>query len=351
MTGEHPVRQRSVVPLRLQLFNNQTRASMTKIIHVAAGVIHNTKGQIFIAKRPDNAHQGGLWEFPGGKLEAGESVQTALIRELQEELGITATEFSPLIQIRHDYPDKSVLLDVWNITGFEGGAHGREGQPTLWVEPSRLDEFEFPAANGPIVTAARLPGQWAITANVSTVSDCLNGLSAVLDQGIRLVQLRQKSWTAAQWLEALPEAASLCKNTGVTLMLNSSGLQALGNAAIENLQTHADGLHLTSTDLANPNSSWITAAREAKLWLSASCHSAEELQQAENLGADFVTLSPVQVTASHPQQTPLGWAQFAELVATAKIPVFALGGVTVADVDQAVSHGAQGVAGIRGWWA
>lgn len=325
---------------------------MTKIIHVAAGVIRNSRGQIFLAKRPDSAHQGGLWEFPGGKLEADESVQAALVRELQEELGITATEFSPLIQIRHDYPDKSVLLDVWNITGFEGEAHGREGQPTVWVEPERLREFEFPAANTPIVTAAQLPTQWAITGEAESVSACLHSLAAVLEQGIRLVQLRQKNWTAAQWLEALPEVSRLCQSAGATLMLNSAGIKDLDtSAAIDSLQHYAAGLHLTGADLAAANLPWLAAVHEAQMWLSASCHSAQELQLAERLGVDFATLSPVQATASHPHQPPQGWQQFEAWVKTAKIPVFALGGVTAEDVERAVRHGAQGVAGIRGWWS
>lgn len=324
---------------------------MTKIVHVAAGVIRNANGQIFIAKRPDSVHQGGLWEFPGGKLEAGESVQTALVRELQEELGITATEFSPLIQIRHDYSDKSVLLDVWNITAFTGEAHGREGQPTLWVEPERLGEFKFPAANGPIVTAAQLPTQWSITAESASVSDCLQGLARVLEKGIWLVQLRQKNWTTAQWQEALPEAALLCSRTGSKLILHSAALKGVEAATVSDRLQYAAGLHLTSADLKGHPELWITAARKAGIWLSASCHSEQELQQAERLGVDFATLSPVQPTASHPKQAPLGWDEFAALVRAAKIPVFALGGVTVGDVERAIHHGAQGVAGIRGWWS
>lgn len=324
---------------------------MTKIVHVAAGVIRNANGQIFIAKRPDSAHQGGLWEFPGGKLESGESVQAALVRELQEELGITATEFSPLIQIRHDYPDKSVLLDVWNITAFMGEAHGREGQPTLWVEPERLGEFEFPAANRPIVTAAQLPAQWVVTGETTSVEDCLQGLSRVLEQGIRLVQLRQKNWSSAQWQEALPEAARLCSSAGAKLIMHSAGLQGLEAEAVrDRLHRFAAGLHLTSADLSSHTELLVGAAHQAGVWLSASCHSAQELQRAESLGVDFVTLSPVQPTASHPQQTPLGWEAFAVLAKTAKIPVFALGGLTAGDVGQAIHHGAQGVAGIRGWW-
>ena len=125
----------------------------TRVIHVAAGVIYGASGAILIARRPDDAHQGGLWEFPGGKLESGETVQQALCRELHEELGITPREMSPLVEIRHDYPDKSVLLDVWKVTRFDGEAHGKEGQAIQWVKLRALNEYNFPAANQGIIEA------------------------------------------------------------------------------------------------------------------------------------------------------------------------------------------------------
>jgi mutator protein MutT len=128
-----------------------------KRIHVAAAVIRDDAGKILIARRADTQHQGGLWEFPGGKVEADESVETALARELHEELGIVVDAARPLIKVRHDYPDKQVLLDVWEVSAFTGQPHGAEGQPLAWVTPRDLANYEFPAANQPIVAAARLP--------------------------------------------------------------------------------------------------------------------------------------------------------------------------------------------------
>ena len=122
-------------------------------LHVAVGVIRDHAGNILISKRHRNSHQGGLWEFPGGKVEPGESVQSALRRELHEELGITVESTEALIRIEHDYSDKQVLLDVWWVTGFSGLEQGLEGQPLRWVSPQQLADFEFPAANVPIVTA------------------------------------------------------------------------------------------------------------------------------------------------------------------------------------------------------
>lgn len=123
----------------------------SQLLHVAVGVIFDAAGNILISLRHADAHQGGLWEFPGGKLEAGETVQQALRRELQEELGIDAVVDEPIVQIRHEYSDKSVLLDVWSVREFSGEAEGREGQSLRWVSVAELGKIEFPEANYPIV--------------------------------------------------------------------------------------------------------------------------------------------------------------------------------------------------------
>ena len=147
-----------------------------KRIHVVAAVIYGTPDQILIARRPDHLHQGGLWEFPGGKIEAAESAYQGLVRELQEELDITVTAAAPFMQVSHDYSDKHVLLDIWQVTAFDGEARGVEGQECRWVMLSDLladhlsdtgadtgadtgSMYEFPEANKPILEklAATLP--------------------------------------------------------------------------------------------------------------------------------------------------------------------------------------------------
>jgi 8-oxo-dGTP diphosphatase len=124
-----------------------------KRVHVAVAVIINSDGHILIAKRPEHVHQGGLWEFPGGKVEAGESLELALKRELQEELGIELQACEPLLEIHHDYPDKQVFLEVCSVTAFSGEAYGREQQPIRWVSAASLSEYDFPVANQPIIEA------------------------------------------------------------------------------------------------------------------------------------------------------------------------------------------------------
>ncbi|HQV23803.1 MAG TPA: 8-oxo-dGTP diphosphatase MutT, partial [Agitococcus sp.] len=127
------------------------------MLNVVAAVIHNPQGQLLLAQRPLHKHQGGLWEFAGGKIDSGETAEQALVRELQEELGITATQYRPLLTVEHHYPDKSVRLNVFRVTAFEGQAHGAEGQPIVWVKPENLHDYQFPAANLPILKAALLP--------------------------------------------------------------------------------------------------------------------------------------------------------------------------------------------------
>ncbi|KZX59489.1 7,8-dihydro-8-oxoguanine-triphosphatase [Halioglobus sp. HI00S01] len=124
-------------------------------VHVAVGVILDAERNILLTRRAADAHQGSLWEFPGGKVEAGETVQAALSRELAEELGIEVSASEPLIEIRHDYGDKRVFLDVHIVPAFAGQPSGLEQQPMAWVSAAELAGYEFPAANVPIVKAVQ----------------------------------------------------------------------------------------------------------------------------------------------------------------------------------------------------
>jgi 8-oxo-dGTP diphosphatase len=122
-------------------------------IHVAVAVIINTQDQVLISKRSAKQHQGNKWEFPGGKVEDGESAQQALIREIIEELGIEITSSEHLLEITHNYKnDREVFLEIFKVTSWLGKAEGREGQPIRWVGRDELSQYEFPEANDDIVT-------------------------------------------------------------------------------------------------------------------------------------------------------------------------------------------------------
>lgn len=126
------------------------------MVHVAIGVlIDPPTGAVLVARRPEHTHQGGFWEFPGGKVEAGETVSAALRRELREELGIELDSAEPLLQVSHAYPDKTVLLDVWRVNAYQGEPYGQEGQPLAWLKPENMIESSFPAADAPIIERLR----------------------------------------------------------------------------------------------------------------------------------------------------------------------------------------------------
>lgn len=128
---------------------------MIRSVHVAVGVIFNQQREVLIALRDPLQHQGGLWEFPGGKVEAEEKVEQALSRELLEEVHIDVIACSPLLKFAHDYGDKRVILDVWCIDEYSGEATGREGQQINWVKIDKLDNYDFPEANQAIIKAIR----------------------------------------------------------------------------------------------------------------------------------------------------------------------------------------------------
>jgi len=273
-------------------------------LHVVAAVIRDPQGQILIAQRPAHKHQGGLWEFPGGKVEVGEAPAVALARELAEELGIQVTAARPLLQVRHDYPDQAVLLDVWQVDAFSGDAHGAEGQPLAWIAPRDLVNYDFPAANRPIVQAARLPERYLITPGELTTAELLNGLHRALDNGIRLVQLRTPDNFDPQYRDLAGDVQGLC--TGRAQLMLKGPLEWLGDFP-------AAGWHLTTEQLRRyaPNGRPFPEQR----LLAASCHDAEELALAQQMGVDFVTLSPVMPTASHPGASTLGWVKAQQLLA------------------------------------
>jgi len=309
-------------------------------VHVAAAAIMDRHGRLLLALRSAQSHQGGLWEFPGGKIEPGELVEMALARELQEELGITPLQMRPLICVPYSYPDLTVILDVWRVERFEGEVHGREGQVIEWVELERLDDYDFPAANLPIIKALQLPSRYLITPEPqSDLQSYLDTLERALKRGISLVQLRAKSLDEANYLRLAEQVLTLCRSHGARLLLNS--------AAERVIEIGADGVHLTSAKLMSLASRPLPAG----YLVAASCHSGEQLQQAVMVGADFAQLSPVAVTATHPEATPIGWEQFEKMVRGLPLPVYALGGLGEKDLDVAYQHGAQGVAAIRAFWS
>ncbi len=302
-------------------------------VHVAVAVIKNQFNKILISKRHKHLHQGDLWEFPGGKLEPGEDVQQALIREIKEELNLTVQLATPLIKINHQYSDLTVCLDVWEVDKYSGELMACEGQPIRWVASNDLCQYDFPAANLPIISAACLLRYYAIL-DGEKLENLQRDFTHLISKDIKLIQLRAKSLAENEIKRFIQFANTVCKKNQIQLLLNSS------MANTECLEV--DGLHLTSADLKR-----LSGMPNGFKWVGASCHTLEDLQMTEYHHLDFAVLGPVLPTESHPGAITLGWDKFEQLVNQAKIPVYALGGMAMSDQERAISCGAQGIAGIR----
>lgn len=310
-------------------------------VHVAVGILRDGSGQILTALRPARLHQGNLWEFPGGKLEAGENVLQALHRELHEELDvrIDIATCTPLKKVLHHYPDKSVLLDVWQVRDFTGDPHGREGQPLRWQSAPSLNPAEFPAADLAIIRALQLPERIAISGRFATLEELDRALTMLAARGLQQCQLRMPAAGAEALLRCAAHAQNRCEELRLSLQVNTHPdlLCRLPETA---------GLHVNASVLMSLARRPVSESR----LFSASCHNLAELQQAGKLNADFVLLSPVQATPSHPGTALLGWEGFRSLLAQASVPVYALGGLADPDLPRARQEGALGIAAISAWW-
>ncbi len=306
-------------------------------IRVAAGVIRDRSGNILLSQRPAGKHLAGTWEFPGGKCDADESAAQALIRELDEELGIQVESAAPLLALTHAYPERTVQLILMEVAAYRGHAHGREGQALRWVAAHELDALEMPAADRPIVKALSIDPRYAITpdpADLGGPSGLLEWADTAFAAGHRLMQLRAHSLGSAALTDLAGRFGALARRHGAQWLLNGPPELAL--------ELGADGVHLTGRALAETGTRPLPEDR----LVMASCHDRHDLAQAGRIGADLVCLSPVGNTGSHPDAAPMGWAGLQALIRHAPLPVFALGGMAPDDLDQARRHGAFGVAGI-----
>lgn len=306
-------------------------------VHVVAGVISDARGRILLARRTHGRDLAGLWEFPGGKVEPGETPEAALARELREELGIEADVGAPLIAVPQQYPHKRLTLEVRRVQRWRGRVHGQEGQALAWVPAERLHSYPMPPADVPVVAALRQPDRYLVTpAPADDDGAWLAALEHALEAGIRRVQLRAPGIDPSRWRALAGRAAELCREAGAEVLVNGDLALARDLGA---------GLHLRAAQLAT-----LDARPELPGPLAASCHDAPQLRLAEALACDFAVAGPVAPTATHPDATPLGWEGFARLREHVALPLYAIGGLAADDIPRAREHGAQGIAAIRALW-
>ncbi|WP_168188215.1 Nudix family hydrolase [Hahella sp. CCB-MM4] len=315
-----------------------------KSVHVAVAVLFDADGKLVIARRPDHLHQGGLLEFPGGKVEVGELVEDALVRELKEELGVdvSASPKQPLICIEFTYPDKSVYLDVWTVQGFDGVPHGREGQSLFRMNMEELRADAFPAANKPIIDALKLPDRCVITGEYDDEQDLCLKMERVLAQGVRMLVLRAPQLSMQAYEEWVAFVVGSWRKRIECLIVHGE----LGLSLIKSTDLPVDGCHLSSRLL----SAFTDRPIPSSMWLGASCHSVAEIERAARLQCQYGFVSPALPTLSHPGGKVLGWEGIEKLSRCSTFPVFALGGVNDSHIPAARMAGCQGVAGIRAWW-
>jgi 8-oxo-dGTP diphosphatase len=309
---------------------------MTQPVEVVAAVLCQPDGRVLLASRPADKIYAGFWEFPGGKVEPGESLKHALVRELAEELGIVPVRFTRWITKVFTYPHATVRLNFFRVWTWQGKPHPHEGQTFSWVDPARCDVSPLLPANFPVLKGLSLPDIYGIShAQSLGISAFLSRLEMALQNGLRLIQVRDKNLPARDRLDLARKIVERAHPYKAMVLVS-------GDAELAR-QSGADGIHLDSDALKN------LIDRPDVEWVGASCHTPEELTQAGKL-ADFAMLSPVLPTASHPGEPTLGWSRFAEWAATSPIPAFALGGQTVDTLNDALTHGAHGIAMLREVW-
>ncbi len=308
------------------------------LVRVAAAVILRRDGAVLLAQRLAGTPFAGYWEFPGGKLEPGETAAQALRRELREELGIEITLAAPWLTQRYAYPHAHVELEFFRVYAWQGEPYGRDGQSIAWQTAGAVDVGPLLPANSAVLRALMLPPIYAISmAEELGEEKFLSRARVAIDDGVRLIQLREKSLPAERLARLADALCALTKPRGVRVLLNEDIQTAR--------QLGCDGVHWTAARLMDAR------ARPDDMLCAASCHDAAELGHAAHLGVDFAVLGPVMATPSHPGVAPLGWSRFADLVRGTPMPIYALGGLDRDGLDVARSHGAHGVALRRAAWS
>lgn len=313
--------------------------SERKQVAVAAAVIFRDgpRGREFLlGQRAPGTFYPGYWEFPGGKVEPGESPVDALKRELDEELGIRVLDCSPWLTLSHAYEHAHVRLHFFRVESWSGELRDHVHSALSWQQADVLTVGPMLPANGPVLKSLRLPGFMAVTHawQIGQAAQ-LDAIRRACAQQRLMLQIREPVLDAATQTFAA-EAIRLAHAGASPALIN--GDPALARAL------GADGVHLKSSQLA------ALSARPDFEWVGASCHTADELAHAARLGLDYAVVGPVLPTATHPDAAGLGWRALTALVADCGIPVLAIGGLDASHMRAAHACGAHGIAAIRGAW-
>ncbi len=311
--------------------------SANKIVHAAVAVLIREDDMVLLGNRPAGKPWAGWWEFPGGKIEDGEAPLEALQRELNEELGVQATESYPWLVRTFDYPEKTVKLNFFIVRAWQGEPLGREGQQLSWQNPTGLTVDPMLPANTPILSALSLPPVYAIT-NLQEMGEAsfFRALLLQLEKGLKLIQVREKQLSSDALVTFAHKVLALARPFGARVLMNAD--------LDDVIKAGADGIHLNSIALMG------LSEKPDGLIVAASCHNPQEMVKATELNLDFVALSPVLPTRSHPEVEGMGWETFSNLKKDYPLPVYALGGMQYSQLQNAWHAGAHGIAMQRAVW-
>ena len=306
-----------------------------KTQRVTIGIVENSSGHLLLAKRANSQHLAGKWEFPGGKLAVHESFKMALRRELLEEVGIQVTETQKIIEFNYQYVDRDIHFQVYKINQYVNSISAKESQLIRWEKLCDLNMVQFPAANKAIIDALQLPNLYMIADQSHAEDYVLGDVQQQLKNGIKIIQYRAHQLTRSEYTDTAIKIRKLCEHHDAMMVCNCE------LSWINDIAPHA--VHLNSKRLRNV---YQLKNSNTQNYFSASCHSKQEIELANQLGVRCILLGPVHYTASHPNTTYLQWEGFNQLCSKSNVPVYALGGVAKEDVPLAIAHGAQGIAGI-----
>ena len=306
-------------------------------VNVSVAVLINDEHQVLLAERPFPKAWEGWWEFPGGKMEKNETSVDALYREIYEEIGVKITKFNKWVTRRYTFGDGNFTLHFFKVYEWEGEITSKENQKLVWTYLKKPNVYPILPANVFVQKAFDLPKYYAIT-NLSETSKKVffNQLQKKISDGLKMIQVREKNISINELEVFSKEVIKICKPSNVKVIINSDMNLAY--------KIKADGVHLTSKNLLD------SKKLPRNLIVSASCHTQKDIDIAEKLNINFVVLSAVNRTLSHPDISPIGWNKFQKIANKTNIPIYALGGLGINDYQVALDNGAIGISSQRSIW-
>ena len=306
-------------------------------VNVSVAVLINDEHQVLLAERPFPKAWEGWWEFPGGKMEKNETSVDALYREIYEEIGVKITKFNKWVTRSHTSGDDNFTLHFFKVYEWEGEITSKENQKLVWTYLKKPNVYPILPANVFVQKAFDLPKYYAIT-NLSETSKKVffNQLQKKISDGLKMIQVREKNISINELEVFSKEVIKICRPSNVKVIINSDMNLAY--------RIKADGIHLTSKNLLD------SKKLPRNLIVSASCHTQKDIDIAEKLNINFVVLSAVNRTLSHPDISPIGWNKFQKIANKTNIPIYALGGLGINDYQVALENGAIGISSQRSIW-